>query len=289
MKTDFFLHIKFMLRFRFQFMSRLVICFLIKIIISSTLNANQLSIANGGKNPTINPIESRDNENHLLDHLLLINNRNNFNSNKGEIFNFLDQLKSKKNKLKSDEKFLEYVFFEVQGKYLKVFEPLTDFSQIFQEGKYNCLTATTFYAIILGHFNFQYDMIELPNHIFLKVALDQQFILIESTDPLGGFIKDSNEIKAHMTAYKTAIKEPITIKISLVEPIDFYQLIGLHYFNLAIKSFRFDNFKKSYIAINKALHFNKSPKLSSFLNFLLENTKFTPLEKALLMEKYELS
>ena len=119
--------------------------------------------------------------------------------------------------------------------------------------------------------------------------MDQQSILIESTDPLGGFITDSNEIKAQITSYDKSIKESITIKISLLEPINFYQLIGLHYFNLAIKSFRVHNFKKSYIAINKALHFNKSPKLSSFLNFLLENSKFTPLEKALLMKNYQLS
>ena len=126
-------------------------------------------------------------------------------------------------------------------------------------------------------------------YIFLKVALDQQSILIESTDPLGGFIKDSNEIKTHLKAYDIPMEESITNNISLLEPIDFRQLVGLHYFNLAIKSFRVDNFKKSYIAINKALHFNKSPKLSSFLNFLLENTKFTPLEKALLMKNYQLS
>jgi len=270
-------------------MSRLVICFLNTIIISSTLNANQLSRSNGGEKSTLIPIESNDKKNNPLDHLLLIGTRKNFDLNKVEIFNFLDQLKSKKNRLNSDEKFLEYVFFEVHRRYLKVFGPLTDFSQIFQEGKYNCLTATTFYAIILDYFNFQYDLIELPNHIFLKVVLDQQSILIESTDPLRGFIKDSNEIKIHLKAYVTSIKDSLTIKTSLLEPIDFHQLIGLHYFNLAIKSFRFDNFKKSYIAINKALFYHKSPKLFSFLNVLLEKTKFTTLEKTLLMKNKQVT
>ena len=269
--------------------SRLVICILNTIIISSTLNANQLLRSNGGEKPTIVPIKSNDKKNNPLNHLLLIGTKKNFDSNKVEIFNFLDKLKSKKKRLNSDEKFLEYVFFEVHRRYLKVFGPLTDFSQIFQEGKYNCLTATTFYAIILDYFNFQYDLIELPNHIFLKVALDQQSVLIESTDPLSGFIKGSNEIKTRLTSYNSSTKESLAIKVSLVEPIDFHQLIGLHYFNLAIKSLRFNNFKKSYIAINKALCFNKSPKLFSFLNLLLENTKFTPFEKALLMKNNQLS
>ncbi len=269
--------------------SRLVIFLVNTIIISSTLNANQLLRSNGGEKPTLIPIESNDKKNNPLDHLLLIGTEKNFDSNKVEISNFLDQLKSKKKQLNSDEKFLEYVFFKVHRKYLKVFRPLTDFSQIFQEGKYNCLSATTFYAIILDYFNFQYDLIELPNHIFLKVVLDQQSVLIESIDPLNGFIKDSNEIKTRLTAYDTSTKESLTTKVSLLEPINFHQLIGLHYYNLAIKSLRFNNFKKSYIAINKALYFNKSPKLFSFLNFLLENTKFTPFERALLMKNNQLS
>ena len=91
---------------------------------------------------------------------------------------------------------------------------------------------------------FNYDLIELPNHIFLKVVLDQQSVLIESTDPFNGFIKDSNEIKTRLTAYDTSTKESLTTKVSLLEPINFHQLIGLHYFNLAIKSLRFNNFKK---------------------------------------------
>ena len=154
----------------------LLFCILNTIIISSTLNANQLLRSNGGERPTLIPMESNDKKNNPLDHLLLIGTEKNFDSNKVEISNFLDQLKSRKKQLNSDEKFLEYVFFKVHRKYLKVFRPLTDFSQIFQEGKYNCLSATTFYAIILDYFNFQYDLIELPNHIFLKVALDQQSV-----------------------------------------------------------------------------------------------------------------
>ena len=200
--------------------SLFVICLLNTIIISSTLNANQLLRSNGGEKPTLVPMESNDKKNNPLDHLLLIGTKKNFDSYKVEIFNFLDKLKSKKERCNSDEKFLEYVFFEVHRRYLKVFGPLTDFYQIFQEGKYNCLTATTFYAIIFDYFNFQYDLIELPNHIFLKVALDQQSVLIESTDPLSGFIKDSNKINTHLTAYDTSMIESLTIKVSLLEPID---------------------------------------------------------------------
>jgi hypothetical protein len=73
------------------------------------------------------------------------------------------------------------------------------------------------------------------------------------------------------------------------EPIDLYQLIGLHYYNLAIKSFKVDDFRKSYVAINKALIFHKSPKLFTFLNFLLEETNLTLIEKALVLQSINLS
>ena len=47
--------------------------------------------------------------------------------------------------------------------------------------------------------------------------------------------------------------------------------------------------KKSYVAINKALIFHKSPKLFTFLNFLLEETNLSPLEKALVLQSINLS
>ena len=77
--------------------SRLVIFLINTIIISSTLNANQLLRSNGGEKPTLIPMESNDKKNNTLDHLLLIGTEKNFDSNKVEISNFLDQLKSKKN------------------------------------------------------------------------------------------------------------------------------------------------------------------------------------------------
>ena len=92
--------------------SRLVICILNTIIISSTLNANQLLRSNGGEKPTIVPIKSNDKKNNPLNHLLLIGTKKNFDSNKVEIFNFLDKLKSKKKRLNSMRNFLNMSFLK---------------------------------------------------------------------------------------------------------------------------------------------------------------------------------
>ena len=61
--------------------SRLVIFLINIIIISSTLNANQLLRSNGGERPTLIPMESNDKKNNPLDHLLLIGTEKNFDSN----------------------------------------------------------------------------------------------------------------------------------------------------------------------------------------------------------------
>jgi len=56
---------------------------------------------------------------------MLIGTDKYFEKNKRDL-NFLNDLDSKKKRFDSDKKFLEYVFYKVQSKYLRTFGPLTN-------------------------------------------------------------------------------------------------------------------------------------------------------------------
>lgn len=270
-------------------MHRFIICFLITLVVSGPIYGTHVLGVGADKERSIISGYLKDKNGNPLDYLMLIGTGEHFDKNKWEILNFLNHLDSKKKRFDSDKKFLEYVFYKVHRKYLRSFEPLTNFSEILEQGKYNCLTATAYYAIILEYFDFHYELIELTHHIYLKVNLDQQTILLESTDPVNGFIGNSSDVEAQLMAYNLSTNESLSDDHFEAEPVDLYQLIGLHYYNLAIKSFKVDDLRKSYVAINKALIFHKSPKLFTFLNFLLEETNFTPIEKALVLQSINLS
>ena len=270
-------------------MQRFVIYFIITLFVSGTTYGRHTSGAVADIERGIISNYLKDKNGNPLDYLILIGTAEHFDKNKEEILNFLNHLDSKKKRFDSDKKFLEYVFYKVHSKYLRNFEPLTDFSEILEQGKYNCLTATAYYAIILEYFGFHYELRELTHHIYLKVNLGQETILFESTDPVNGFIENSSAVDAQLMAYSSSMNASLSDDNFDAELIDLYQLIGLNYYNLAIKSFKIDDFKKSYVAINKALIFHKSPKLFTFLNFLLEETNLSPLEKALVIQSINLS
>ena len=113
-------------------------------MLKGTLSESHLFSADVGKERILITSYSKDKQGTPLDYIMLISTGERIDPNKREVFNFLDHLYSKKKRLDSDKKFLEYIFYKVHSKYLRIFESLTDFYQILEQGNYNCLTATAF-------------------------------------------------------------------------------------------------------------------------------------------------
>jgi hypothetical protein len=226
----------------------------------------------------------------VLDYLILIGDGTSFDEDKAEIKAFMTQLEQRRPRFKTDAKFLEYVFYKVHQKYLKRYEKLTSFSDIVERGRYNCLTATAYYAIILDHFGYHYELIEMPHHIYLKLALDTHDLLIESTDPLNGFITDPNEIKLKLTSYLDhGLNADRAYSFADFQRIDLYQLIGLHYYNLAIKSYNLRDYKNAYMAVNKGLIFHKSDKMLELLNAVLQASSLPLSDQLIILQQIKIS
>lgn len=144
---------------------------------------------------------------------------------------------------KKEQAFLYRIFWCTQRKFLKTYNPYEPFGALFESGKYDCLTATGLYSILLSEFNFDYSVIETNYHIFILVHTRQGDVLLESTDRFNGFVQDKKEIEKRIGSYKqnllalSASSQSYRYTFDLYKPINPLQMTGLLYFNQAVNAF----------------------------------------------------
>jgi len=127
-----------------------------------------------------------------------------------------------------------------------------------------------------------YEIKETDYHIYLLVSAGnpgagRQFLL-ESTDPVSGFISDENEILGRQQLYHAApVADETQVQgISTASPeyqfsrkvdnsINSYQLAGLHYYNQGIFAYNSHQYAAAIQSLHKALFLYKSPRIQEFL------------------------
>ena len=105
------------------------------------------------------------------------------NSNKIHftIDNFVKKL-SKKGNSTNEEKSIQNLREAVINKFLKVYKINSNFSELFETGSYDCITATSLYAILLFKLNIPYQIKEERNRIYIIAYPQSKKILIENID-----------------------------------------------------------------------------------------------------------
>lgn len=187
---------------------------------------------------------------------------------------FVEKLSEKRRKYNDDERFLSYAFYKVNQKFLKRYRAFTSPALLFETGEYDCLSGTTLYALILDRMNIKYDIVETNYHIYLRVQHKNKVFLMESTDPMYGFIADQQEVADRLRGYDNDIdnrqgqsiqdKEVYVFETVVKENIDLYDLAGLHYYNAAVHSFNQEDISSSINNLEKAVVFYFSPRISEF-------------------------
>jgi len=145
---------------------------------------------------------------------------------------------------KNEIAFLHKIFWSTQKKFLKTYSPYETFGELFTSGKYDCLTATSLYSLILTEFDFDFSVIETNYHIFIVVHTSSGNVLLETTDRYNGFVQDKKEIESRIGAYKEnliATANPnatyYAYSFDLYKKINPLQLTGLLHFNQAVNAF----------------------------------------------------
>lgn len=158
---------------------------------------------------------------------------------------YITKLETIKAKRKTDLEFLKTVFFKTHRKYLKRYSASATFKETMDTGVYGCLTGTALYAMILSHFGYDFEIIELTSHVYLKVNLEGKMVLIESTLPEEGFLVNVSAIAKATEQYEDNSRNTNSIiaiagieegngKSAYKRSISLKQLSGLQYYNMAI-------------------------------------------------------
>jgi hypothetical protein len=120
---------------------------------------------------------------------------------------FFQKVGSKGLEKKSSKAFAKAIFQEAHEFFLRQYEEVVPFSRIFNDGLYNCVSATALFGIILDHYNIPYVIKEAPTHVFLVAYPDNLNILFETTNPKGYFAPN-DQLKAEYV--KWLIKSKLT-------------------------------------------------------------------------------
>lgn len=180
----------------------------------------------------------------------------------------LVKLKSRQNQYKLETDFLKYAFYSVHRKMLGKYDQYALFSDLFKKGgAYDCVTASILYAVIFEELNIPYVVKETDYHVYVLAYADGHEVLIETTDPLYGFVTDQEEIVRRKDLYSgmtPQVKNDDEMKgLSSEDPqyqnsdhvdneVTFEQLPALQYYNQAIKYFNAGNIQQANTYIKRA-------------------------------------
>lgn len=151
----------------------------------------------------------------------------------------------------------------------------------FSTGDYDCVSGSLVLAGLLDYYGFDFIIRETSYHVFLEVKVGNDHFLMEVTDPTAGFISDKEEQKAYIEKYEngenvssqwnyfttsTAAEIPV-----IYRSISLKDLIGLQYFNQAIKNYNDKNELVAYQFSVTALKLYGAERIREFSDFLKQN------------------
>ncbi len=192
---------------------------------------------------------------------------------------FLSTLQHKQSKY-SEQDFLKLIFRESHKKFFKHYQPYTQFSEIFERGYYDCLSATSFLSLVLNEFGYEYNIIETNYHIFLSVETNNGSVLIESTDRFNGLVTDSKQIEQRIAGYRSnslSVDPSESDKVYYKYNFNLYQLVkpeqlpGLLYFNQAVTAFNHKDLIACATKLDKANKIYESPRSTELAVLLVKS------------------
>ena len=139
------------------------------------------------------------------------------------------------------------IYSFVQRKQLKKYEKYVSFNQTLEKGKYDCLTGTALYSLILNELGIKHQILEFEFHVLIYGKVGNQSFLLESTDPYEGFVTDAEMISVRLNQNINQRGEGNVSLQKITNPIgiSLQELIGLHLFNMAIVQYSKGDIEKA--------------------------------------------
>jgi hypothetical protein len=200
---------------------------------------------------------------------------------------FIEKMESKRY---SDLYFLKVLFRKTHQQFLRHYQAYTDFGNIFANGEYDCLTATSLLAVLLDTLHYEYSIFETNYHIFIIVKTSEGNVLLESTDPINGFEANAEHIEERINRYLNDAllanadegDDYYHFQAQIFREVQPHQLAGLLFFNQAVRSFNAQDLVKATGHLNRAnaIYENERNKeLAALIILAAENSGLSQREK----------
>lgn len=154
------------------------------------------------------------------------------------------------------------------------------FLDLFKDGRYNCVTATALYAVLLEELKLPYELRELPNHVYLVYAPETAAITVETTDgatgiyeadaaSYGQFLTDLNKATPLEVQGKSTEELHEEYMADHEKGIDLRGLASDLYFNAAIQAANHEQLESALALIKKSVYLNRrANKVSTWASML---------------------
>ncbi len=163
------------------------------------------------------------------------------------------------------QKKLKKLFTNIHNNFLKIYDEKATMADMFNSGKYQCVTASLLYGYLLETLRIPYQIKEEPTHVYVVAYPQSHNILIETTDPAKGYFMPSEKEKANYVnglIKEKYLDEPYVKKVGVEqafneffygkESISLTEAVGLTYYNQALEQIDLENYPAAYSAIYKA-------------------------------------
>jgi tetratricopeptide (TPR) repeat protein len=202
---------------------------------------------------------------------------------------------------KKPEKRLKTITDMVKSTFLKQYNPIIGFGELFSSGTYNSVNASALYALVFDKLKIPYAIQETPTQVFLVVFPEQQKIPIETTTPAFSYrIFDTKYQEAFVNDLKNAhlisdaessafTTEALFVRHFFASRnLSMAELIGLNYLNESYQRSDNNDYVAAFKLCEKSYLFFPSSRcgfVMTNLSILAMNQKMNPQERALALAK----
>lgn len=185
-------------------------------------------------------------------------------------FEFLNQIESRRERFKNDKRFISYLFIKAREKFLKEYQENSTMQDLFQDKRYDCVIGTSFFALLLDYFGYEYQIRATNYHTFLLLTLDNgDKVMIESTDPVYGIYTSQRHILYRIKdilrkAAKLENGHNRLLGSSIRAILNKEELSALPHYNKAIAFFNAQQYDLALVEIEKAFQRYPSTRFQEF-------------------------
>ena len=183
---------------------------------------------------------------------------------------------------KKKSKYYQEIFDRTHATLLQKYELENYYYQVFENGRYNCVSACAVYAMIFDELGIDYALKETPTHVYLILDPETEQFIVETTDPQNGLTKFSPGFKGTFVQdlakskwidqqeFENNTTEILFEKYYFNESkLGMREIVALQYSNHAIYESRKGNYKEALNAYQKSYFLYPEDKTRKALFYVL--------------------